>query len=207
MHRRCSRPYQFPHFMDNQLIFSIGELQKQAEGKTEEFHLSVEQDFEDEDIKLTTPIDTDVIFMKTDTGIAVILENFTCEGETSCSRCLKKIPDPIRIEKIERTFLFKKPEKDEDRCDVYLTDMKQMEIDLLELFRQEILLHYDPFPVCSTSCKGICPTCGKNKNKAECGHEAVETVETFEPQKQVVQPLQGLKTLKSPKNPKHAPKR
>ncbi len=142
---------------DNQLLFSIAKLYKEDEGKTEEFHLSVEQAFDENDFILTSPIDTDVTFMKTEKGIAVVLENFSFETETHCIRCLKKIKLKTTIPLIERNFLFVKPKVVEDETDLYLCDLKQMQIDLSELFRQEILLHCEPFPVCSTSCKGIFP--------------------------------------------------
>ncbi len=142
---------------DNQLIFSITGLYKEDEGKTEEFHLSVEQSFDKNDFTLTSPIETDVTFMKTDKGIAAVLENFTFQVKTHCSRCLKNMKLKIVVPIIERNFLFIKPKVVEDETDLYLCDLKQMEIDLSELFRQEILLHCEPFPVCSTSCKGIIP--------------------------------------------------
>lgn len=180
--------------IENQLIFSVAELYKQDEGKTEEFHLEVEQDFNTQDFKLKSPINTDVVLMKVEKGIAAILENVTYDIEAECTRCLKKPKVHMRIPMIERTFHFQRPEKVEDELDLFLVDMKRMEIDLLELFRQEILLHYDPFQVCSDSCKGICLVCGKDRNKADCGHGDIEKVDSLEPTEEVIQPFRDLKS-------------
>lgn len=179
--------------MENQLIFSVAELYKRDEGKTEEFHLEVDQAFDKQDFVLKSPINTDVILMKIEKGIAVILEKFTYDIEAQCTRCLKKLKLHMEIPTIDRNFLFQTPTKVEDDRDLYLVDMKRMEVDLLELFRQEILLHYDPFPVCSVSCKGICLVCGKDRNKADCGHEGLEQVDPIEPQPKVIHPFKDLK--------------
>jgi uncharacterized protein len=43
-----------------------------------------------------------------------------------------------------------------------------MTIDLNEMLRQEIILHFPPNPLCSSRCKGLCQVCGKDKNKKLC---------------------------------------
>ena len=144
--------------------------------------------------KLKSPINTDVTLMKIEKGIAVILENFTYDIEAECSRCLKKIKLHMEIPMLERSFFFERPAKVEDERDLFIVDMKRMEVDLLEFFRQEILLHYDPFQVCSVSCKGICLTCGKDRNKADCGHDDIEKVDSLEPPIEAIQPFKDLKS-------------
>lgn len=181
--------------IDNQLVFSIAKIYKEEEGKMEEFHLEVEQDFDEKDWKRITPINTDVSFMKTEKAIVVMLENFTCDLEGSCCRCMKKMKIHMEIPLIERGFLFKQPEVVEDSFDLFLADLKQMEIDLFEVFRQEILLHFPAFPVCSPSCKGVCPVCGKDKNKAKCGHADIEKVDAFEPKVEIIHPFKNLKDI------------
>ena len=37
-----------------------------------------------------------------------------------------------------------------------------------EMIREEILLHFEEFPVCSGGCKGLCHTCGANRNEKKC---------------------------------------
>jgi uncharacterized protein len=180
---------------DNQLAFSIIEIYKEDEGKRQEFHLEVEQAFDPREFTLTTPINVDVSFMKTETAITVILENFTCDLTVNCCRCLKKIKEPIRIKLTDRNFHFQRPTTVEDETDVFMADLKHMEIDLFDLFRQEILLHCNPFPVCSTSCKGVCPTCGKDLNKAKCGHGEIEKVDSLEHKEEVIHPFKNLKGI------------
>jgi len=44
-------------------------------------------------------------------------------------------------------------------------------IDLDPLVREQLLLALPRYPVCTESCKGLCPVCGQNLNERECGCE------------------------------------
>ena len=41
-------------------------------------------------------------------------------------------------------------------------------VDLTEDIREDILVNLEPFPLCSPTCKGLCPQCGKNWNEGPC---------------------------------------
>lgn len=49
-------------------------------------------------------------------------------------------------------------------------------LDLAEIVAEQFLLALPPYPVCRESCKGLCPRCGADKNKAACAcdREAVD---------------------------------
>jgi uncharacterized protein len=42
-------------------------------------------------------------------------------------------------------------------------------IELEDILREQVLLALPMQRVCSESCKGICPVCGKNRNETDCG--------------------------------------
>ncbi|MGH7815576.1 MAG: YceD family protein [Candidatus Binataceae bacterium] len=46
------------------------------------------------------------------------------------------------------------------------------EIDLSPLVREQILLALPTRPLCREDCRGLCPHCGVNLNRAECGCRA-----------------------------------
>ncbi len=181
--------------VDKNLTFDVSDLIRAEEGQSREFHLEVSEDFDPKDFTLKSDISTDVIFMKTEHGISVQLENFTYDINTSCCRCLKVYVQKMAIPEANRIFLFLRPKDITDIEDIYTTDLKRMEVDLRNMFRQEILLHFDAFPVCSPSCRGLCPVCGKDLNKAKCGHNPVEQVDNPHAQEESVLPFQGLKNM------------
>jgi uncharacterized protein len=41
--------------------------------------------------------------------------------------------------------------------------------DLVAVAREQVYLALPLKPVCSTDCRGLCPTCGANRNRLECG--------------------------------------
>ena len=41
-------------------------------------------------------------------------------------------------------------------------------VDLTDDIREAIILTFPAYPVCQPDCKGLCPTCGENRNKAAC---------------------------------------
>lgn len=116
----------------------------------------------------------DITLMKMDDAIAVFIKKFRTEIPVTCSKCLKKIEQEMMIEMAEREFLFEKSDKtseNEDKAYLFFANVKLMKINIEEMLRQEILLHFPVFPVCSRKCKGLCPICGKSRNQKECEHE------------------------------------
>jgi uncharacterized protein len=48
------------------------------------------------------------------------------------------------------------------------------QIDLEPLLREYALLEVPIQPICRLDCKGLCPTCGENLNRVDCGHRPAE---------------------------------
>ncbi len=71
---------------------------------------------------------------------------------TVCARCLDDIRVPISVKKL--CFHFEK--------------VKDLEVDLTDDVREELLLAIPSCFYCSPDCKGICPMCGTNLNHASC---------------------------------------
>ena len=71
---------------------------------------------------------------------------------TVCARCLDDIRVPISVKDL--CFHFEK--------------VRDLEVDLTEDVREELLLAVPSCFYCSPDCKGICPVCGTNLNHASC---------------------------------------
>jgi uncharacterized protein len=79
-------------------------------------------------------------------------------------------------------------EHDDLLNDIYYIDTKDKTVDLSEVFRQEIILHFPLIPVCSKRCKGLCPVCGKDRNKTlcKCKQDLPETHQPFKNLKKLI---------------------
>lgn len=92
-----------------------------------------------------------------------------------CARCLEDAIIPIDT---ELTIMFipasqerkynenEEIELESEELDVEYYKGNRIEVDYL--LRESLLLAIPFSPLCSESCKGLCPTCGGNLNKGEC---------------------------------------
>ncbi len=46
------------------------------------------------------------------------------------------------------------------------------QIDLQPLMREYALLEIPINPLCRADCRGLCPVCGEDLNRQDCGHQA-----------------------------------
>jgi uncharacterized protein len=108
----------------------------------------------------------------------------------SCVACL----GPTRFEANVPLNAVFRPEADEDDQDadpqsedVFPHDRK--EVDLWPMVREQIILALPMSVRCREQCKGLCPTCGADRNTTDCGHQPPEI-------KIESSPLAALKDLK-----------
>ncbi len=94
--------------------------------------------------------------------------------EFDCSRCaevdkkaLKLDTRGLFIPEGRHRHMLEEVSMDEDRMDNTFP-YKGNVVDLEELFTDLVALSLEQFPVCSESCKGLCPQCGENLNTGPC---------------------------------------
>jgi len=100
----------------------------------------------------------------------------------TCVRCLEHFDFPIQskydivlfpIDKMESGNLALDPEEIE-----YIF-FEGDQIDLRKILAEQINLFTPPNPICSESCRGICPSCGANLNHHPCSCEPPRRDITF----------------------------
>ena len=78
-----------------------------------------------------------------------------------CSRCLETFEEDLEVELEE---LYTSPPTSATEFGVGA----DAQLDLAPLLRAEIILETGQKPLCRPDCKGICPTCGANRNTEVC---------------------------------------
>lgn len=172
--------------MNNLFTYKIANLYSKDSGQKEDYHRKCDFTFEG----VLIPLEFDITLMKLEDAIVVILQNIKAKAALECVRCLKKIEQELEIQDAEREFLFTPPAVIEDETDLYLVNLKLKELNIEEMLRQEILLHFPAFPLCSSLCQGLCSVCGQNRNEKNCGHE-----QKILPSEEEVKPFSQLKNL------------
>jgi len=91
------------------------------------------------------------------------------EGDVAlpCRRCLGDASGHVSDE-AHLIFAEAGTEELEDDPDVYLLDHRKAELDLRPALREQWLLNAPGFALCRDDCKGLCPTCGADRNVDAC---------------------------------------
>lgn len=101
-----------------------------------------------------------------------------------CGRCLERYAVPIEQE-IDLFYLPREKERPQDEEEeVELTDRDVVvgyhdggQLDLGEVVREQVFLSLPLKRLCRDECRGLCPTCGKNRNAGDCGCPPPEPAE------------------------------
>lgn len=137
------------------------------EGIEQEFSFNYDcvgmiMEFNREELKICTPLIVTGKMISYEEKINVSLD-ITTEVERICSRCLENYQEKLVI---ENSFVFvNQYYKDEE--EEYITYSNDS-YDMTELVMDEVASQIAMKPLCSESCKGLCPVCGMNKNNTDC---------------------------------------
>ena len=92
--------------------------------------------------------------------------------ETACDRCLEQVEIPV-----EHNFdLFYRPLRSIAREEVIEVPRDELEVgfysgegvELADLVAEQVILSVPMKVVCRADCRGLCPTCGGNRNLGQC---------------------------------------
>ena len=153
-----------------QLNYKIAKLWGKQQGSTEKYDIDEKISFpEDKELNFQSNLTAKLTFIRLKDEISVLINNAAIDIEFTCNRCLKPVIKTVEIPAAEREFFFEEPDFiTKDMEDFFYIDKKRMTIDLNEMVRQEIILHFPLIPVCSNGCKGLCIVCGQDLNLKKC---------------------------------------
>jgi len=139
-------------------------------------------DFQGEDFRQIDPLTVKAVADLTgdEIGIRGVLKT---RVETVCDRCLKRVPLPI-----EHSFdLIYRPmatiarneelELPEDELDIGFYQGEG--IALGDVLTEQVILAVPMKVICREDCRGLCPTCGVDRNAAACSCPAPQPTSPF----------------------------
>ncbi|GAC1647915.1 MAG: hypothetical protein NVS4B3_02700 [Gemmatimonadaceae bacterium] len=85
---------------------------------------------------------------------------------TECSRCLEGVT--LDVGDDMQVVLAEPDAEGFGDPDVYPLDPRATNLDLGPAIREHWLLAVPSFPLCRKGCKGLCPSCGRNRNTPDC---------------------------------------
>jgi len=130
-----------------------------------------------DDIEFISPVKGNVTISNSG-ELLIVRGSFKSTISLECARCLADVRQPIDGDILEQFAIIgveDSPRRDEAPAIVQDEDNEMPEglfeglvIDLRVLIRQSAILNAPLNVLCREDCKGLCPSCGKNRNLISC---------------------------------------
>jgi uncharacterized protein len=143
-------------------------------------HEHVEQRYEpslfpladDEAFRVVSPVVLSLNIDRQEPGRYRVAGHLAGDLELTCSRCLEPFTLPVKtdfdlryVPKTENVGADEKQVEEDDLATAFYADDQ---IDLEQLMMEQFQLALPMKPLCSETCKGLCPQCGSNLNTDPC---------------------------------------
>jgi uncharacterized protein len=154
------------------LRLNVGFLISAAVGTSRDFAFDYEKIRLGEDLTAFDFTGT-AAFSRTQQGL-LLQGSFALKMELECVRCLEPYLQAVSF---SFTDLYAFDKRSVSESDLLVPEEGQ--IDLTPLLREYALLEIPIQPVCRAECKGLCPVCGENLNRVDCGHRRADDEAPF----------------------------
>jgi uncharacterized protein len=128
---------------------------------------------QDPEYRVAAPVELSLDVRKAGGDAFSVSGRITTGLELACSRCLEAFEVPVDTT-FELRYVPLSENVGDDEQEVGEDDLttayyREGMLDLVELMREQFVLALPMKPLCSDACLGLCPACGTNLNKSECG--------------------------------------
>jgi uncharacterized protein len=123
--------------------------------------------WEGAELTLAEPLDVDLTAREVGEGVFV-RGRLRTTVRLACRRCLASVEQPVD-DTVDLLYQTLGPDDEEAEGEVYPLPARGDELDLRDAVREQLLLRAPQFALCSEECRGLCPTCGADRNQDDCG--------------------------------------
>ena len=131
-------------------------------------------DPQDEDYRVAGPVDLSMDVEKAGGDAYRVTGRATATLEVECSRCVEPFEIPVDAQFELRYVPAVENAGDGEReiaeDDLTTAIYREGSLDVIDLLREQFQLALPMKPLCTEACKGLCPECGTNLNRTDCGH-------------------------------------
>ena len=100
------------------------------------------------------------------------------EAALECRRCLVPVRVPVVVD-VAVLYQAGVEAAEAEESEVYPLPARGSELDLRPMVREQVVLAVPAYAECTESCRGLCPTCGRNLNEGSCDCAPVEEDERW----------------------------
>jgi uncharacterized protein len=154
------------------MLLDLNRLHGQREHFERRFEPSA-FDPQDEDYRLATPVEVLLDVEKAGKDAYRVTGRATTRLELQCGRCLEDFLLPVdasfELCYVPAIDLAAEPEREIAEDDLTTSFYREGSLDVIELLREQFQLALPMKPLCTEACRGLCPSCGANLDRTECG--------------------------------------
>jgi DUF177 domain-containing protein len=132
-------------------------------------------DPQDDLYSVVAPVELSMDVRKVGNGTFEVKGVARTRFELTCSRCLEPFEIPVDaafelryVPQLQNVGEGEREVGEEDLATAYYRDGV---LDVAELLREQFQLALPMKPLHDDECRGLCPECGANLNRTECGHQ------------------------------------
>lgn len=130
---------------------------------------------QDPDYRVVAPVEVSLDLEKVGGGAFRVTGMAHTTLELDCSRCVDPYGLPVDVT-FELRYVPQEQNAGDDEREIAEDDLttayyREGSLDLIEMLREQFQLAIPMKPLCSDACRGLCPECGANLNRTECGHQ------------------------------------
>jgi uncharacterized protein len=140
----------------------------------------------DTELSVTQLVEIECQFYKIDQEV-VVQGSLRSAVHLTCSRCAEEFEQPLNVA-LDAVYLpvqaissERTKELEQGETDVYA--YAEPVIDITEMVRDKLFFSIPLQPYCMVGCKGLCPSCGVNRNTVSCQCAEEKLGSPFEPLK------------------------
>lgn len=163
------------------LHYNVAQLLKSEIGQTRAYDFDSASSIDLEGI-VASDIRGHVKFSLTNFSIVAVVQADAVLHLT-CARCLEPYQSPAHVEFVEEYLpaidIATGQPSAVPSSDTAFVISQSHTLDLREALRQNLVLAIELIPLCRENCRGLCPTCGVNRNVQPCTCPPADTGSPF----------------------------
>jgi uncharacterized protein len=128
---------------------------------------------QDEDYRVATPVELSMDIEKSGGGVFRVIGRATTRLQLECGRCLDEFEVPVdarfELRYMPQPDAATEAEREIAEDDLTTSFYREDTLDVIDMLREQFQLALPMKPLCAESCRGLCPECGANWNRTDCG--------------------------------------
>ena len=131
-------------------------------------------DPQDEDYRVAAPVELSMDVERAGGDAYRVTGQAATRLELECGRCLEPFEIPIganfELRYVPAVENAGDGEREIDEDDLTTAFYRDGALDVIDMLREQFQLALPMKPLHSEECRGLCPECGTNLNRTDCGH-------------------------------------